>query len=82
MNDLLYRVENIVFKCIGDDGLREYPDYLDVDFFEEYYLDEYDGVEILVCIRQELGIALMPSKIERHEMNTIKKIYSLVERCQ
>lgn len=82
VDDLLRRVEEIVFACIGDKELLEDPNYLDVDFFEEYCLDMGAGIEILMRIRDGLGIVIQPSQIERGEMNTIRKLWELAKRCQ
>ena len=58
---------------------EEIGDYRDDDLFEEDVLDSLGAIELLVRLKEEFGIAIAPTELEREEMNSVNKI---IERVQ
>lgn len=71
--------ERIVELLVDITGEEEIGDYRDDDLFEEDVLDSLGAIELLVRIKEEFGIAIAPTELEREEMNSVNKI---VERVQ
>lgn len=71
--------ERIIELLIDITGEEEIGDYRDDDLFEEDVLDSLGAIELLVRLKEEFGIAIAPTELEREEMNSVNKI---VERVQ
>ena len=50
----------------------------DLDLFEEEILDSMAAIELLVAIKDEFGVSIAPTELERSEMNTLNKIVARV----
>lgn len=57
---------------------EEIGDYRDSDLFEEDVLDSLGAIELLVSIKEEFGVSIAPTELERSEMNTVNKIIERV----
>lgn len=71
--------ERIIELLVDITGEEEIGDYRDDDLFEEDVLDSLGAIELLVRLKEEFGIAIAPTELEREEMNSVNKI---VERVQ
>lgn len=71
--------ERIIELLIDITGEEEIGDYRDDDLFEEDVLDSLGAIELLVRLKEEFGIAIAPTELEREEMNSVNKI---IERVQ
>ena len=73
------KVEGLLIECIGDDQFLQAEDYEDLDLFDEYFLDMYALVDIVVAIRREFAIDISPTQVEREDVSSVAKVMSLVE---
>ena len=71
------RIIDLLVEITGED---EIGSYRDDDLFEEDVLDSLGAIELLVRIKEEFGIAIAPTELEREEMNSVNKIIGQVER--
>lgn len=71
--------EQIIELIIDITGEEEIGDYRDDDLFEEDVLDSLGAIELLVRIKEQFGVPIAPTELERSEMNTVNKI---IERVQ
>jgi len=71
--------ERIIELLVDITGEEEIGDYRDDDLFEEDVLDSLGAIELLVRLKEEFGIAIAPTELEREEMNSVNKI---IERVQ
>ena len=69
-------ITTLLIQITGEDELADYPD---VDLFEEEALDSLGAIEVLVALKQNFGVSIAPTELEREEMNTLNKI---IERVQ
>lgn len=72
--------ERVIELLVDITGEDEIGDYRDDDLFEEDVLDSLGAIELLVRIKEEFGIAIAPTELEREEMNSVNKIIGQVER--
>ncbi len=70
--------ERIVELLVDITGEEEIGDYRDDDLFEEDVLDSLGAIELLVRLKEEFGIAIAPTELEREEMNSVNKIVERV----
>ena len=75
MASIADQVVDLVVEISGED---EVADDRDVDLFEEEYLDSMAAIELLVAIKDEFGVSIAPTELERSEMNTVNKIIARV----
>ena len=75
MNDLKSQIIDLVIDISGDDDAAE---DLDMDLFEEDILDSMAAIELLVAIKDNFGVSIAPTELERDQMNTINKIIARV----
>ena len=68
-------VIDLLVRLTGEDELA---DYRDVDLFEEEVLDSLGAIEVLVALKQQFGVSIAPTELEREEMNTVDKIIERV----
>ena len=71
--------ERIIELLVDITGEEEIGDYRDDDLFEEDVLDSLGAIELLVRLKEELGIAIAPTELEREEMNSVNKIVKRVQ---
>ena len=70
------RIVDLIVDVTGED---EIGDYRDDDLFEEEMLDSLGAIELLVRIKEEFGVAIAPTELEREEMNTVNKVIARVQ---
>ena len=70
--------QEIVDLLVDLTGEDELGDYRDVDLFEEEILDSLAAIEVLVAIKQQYGVSIAPTELEREEMNSVNKIIERV----
>ena len=75
MNDFESQIIDLVVDISGDDDAAE---DLDMDLFEEDILDSMAAIELLVAIKDNFGVTIAPTELEREEMNTTNKIIARV----
>lgn len=75
MTDLEQQIIDLVVDISGDDEAAE---DLDMDLFEEDILDSIAAIELLVALKDEFGVSIAPTELEREEMNTVNKIIERV----
>ncbi len=75
MDDLDRRIIDLVVEVSGED---EVADDLDIDLFEEDLLDSMAAIELLVALKDDFGVSIAPTELEREEMNTVNKIIARV----
>ena len=75
MNDFESQIIDLVVDISGDDDAAE---DLDMDLFEEDILDSMAAIELLVAIKDNFGVSIAPTELERDQMNTINKIIARV----
>ena len=73
--DLDQKVIDLLVNLTGEEELA---DYRDVDLFEEEVLDSLGAIEVLVALKQEFGVSIAPTELEREEMNSVDKIIERV----
>ena len=76
MNDLDQRIIDLIIDITEE---PEIGDYRDDDLFEEEVLDSLGAIELLVSIKEEFGVSIAPTELERSEMNTVDKIIARVQ---
>ena len=69
-------IVDLVVEISGED---EVADERDIDLFEEEILDSMAAIELLVAIKDEFGVSIAPTELERSEMNTVNKIIARVK---
>ena len=76
MNDVDEKIVELVADISGEDEVAEERD---LDLFEERILDSMAAIELLVAIKEEFGVSIAPTELEREEMNTVNKIIARVQ---
>ena len=76
MNDIDERIVALVADISGED---EVAGERDLDLFEERILDSMAAIELLVAIKDEFGVSIAPTELDREEMNTVNKIIARVK---
>ena len=76
MADIEARVIDLIIDITGEE---EIGSYRDDDMFEEEVLDSLGAIELLVSIREEFGVSIAPTELERSEMNTVNKIIARIQ---
>jgi len=76
MNDVDEKIVELVADISGEDEVAEERD---LDLFEERILDSMAAIELLVAIKEEFGVSIAPTELEREEMNTVNKIIARVK---
>lgn len=76
MNDLDEKIVELVADISGEDEVAEERD---LDLFEERILDSMAAIELLVALKEEFGVSIAPTELEREEMNTVNKIIERVK---
>lgn len=69
------QIVDLVVEISGED---EVADERDMDLFEEEVLDSMAAIELLVAIKDEFGVSIAPTELDRSEMNTVNKIIARV----
>ncbi len=75
MTDIADRIVDLVVEISGEDAVA---DERDIDLFEEEILDSMAAIELLVAIKDEFGVSIAPTELDREEMNTVDKIIARV----
>ena len=70
--------ERIVELIVEISGEEDVADERDLDLFEEQVLDSMAAIELLVALKDEFGVTIAPTELERDEMNTVNKIIARV----
>lgn len=70
--------EKLVDLIVDISGEDEVADERDIDLFEEEILDSMAAIELLVAIKDEFGVSIAPTELDRSEMNTVNKIIARV----
>ncbi|MBP3893772.1 MAG: D-alanine--poly(phosphoribitol) ligase subunit DltC [Atopobiaceae bacterium] len=76
MSDLDEKIVELVADISGEDEVAEERD---LDLFEERILDSMAAIELLVALKEEFGVSIAPTELERDEMNTVNKIIARVK---
>lgn len=71
--------QKIIDLIIDITGEEEIGSYRDDDLFEEEVLDSLGAIELLVSLKEEFGVSIAPTELERSEMNTVNKIIARVQ---
>jgi D-alanine--poly(phosphoribitol) ligase subunit 2 len=71
--------QKIIDLIIDITGEEEIGNYRDDDLFEEEVLDSLGAIELLVSLKEEFGVSIAPTELERSEMNTVNKIIARVQ---
>ena len=69
------RIIDLIVEISGEDEVAEEPD---LDLFEERILDSMAAIELLVALKDEFGVSIAPTELERSEMNPVNKIIARV----
>lgn len=69
------RIVDLIVEISGED---EVADERDIDLFEEELLDSMAAIELLVALKEEFGVSIAPTELDREEMNTVNKIIARV----
>ena len=75
MSDIDEKSVELVADISGEDEVAEERD---LDLFEERILDSMAAIELLVAIKDEFGVSIAPTELDREEMNTVNKIIARV----
>lgn len=75
MSDIDEKIVELVADISGEDEVAEERD---LDLFEERILDSMAAIELLVAIKDEFGVSIAPTELDREEMNTVNKIIARV----
>ena len=70
--------QQIIDLVVDISGEDEAADDLDMDLFEEDILDSMAAIELLVALKENFGVSIAPTELERDEMNTVNKIIARV----
>jgi D-alanine--poly(phosphoribitol) ligase subunit 2 len=76
MADIASQVIDLIIDITGEE---EIGSYRDDDLFEEEVLDSLGAIELLVSIREEFGVSIAPTELDRSEMNTVNKIIARIQ---
>ena len=76
MSNLDQKIIDLIIDITGEE---EIGDYRDDDLFEEEVLDSLGAIELLVSLKEEFGVSIAPTELERSEMNTVNKIIARVK---
>lgn len=76
MSDLETKIIDLIIDITGEE---EIGSYRDDDLFEEEVLDSLGAIELLVSLKEEFGVSIAPTELERSEMNTVNKIIARVQ---
>ena len=72
--------ERVIELLVDITGEEEIGDYREDDLFEEDVLDSLGAIELLVRIKEEFGVSIAPTELEREEMNSVHKIIDQVQQ--
>ena len=72
--------ERVIELLVDITGEEEIGDYREDDLFEEDVLDSLGAIELLVRIKEEFGVSIAPTELEREEMNSVNKISDQVQQ--
>ena len=75
MADIDERIVDLIVEISGEEDVA---DERDLDLFEEQVLDSMAAIELLVALKDEFGVTIAPTELERDEMNTVNKIIARV----
>ena len=75
MADIRQQIIDLVADITDEPDVSDEPD---LDLFEEEILDSMAAIELLVAIKDEFGVSIAPTELERSEMNTLNKIVARV----
>lgn len=75
MADIDERIVELIVEISGEEDVA---DERDLDLFEEQVLDSMAAIELLVALKDEFGVSIAPTELERDEMNTVNKIIARV----
>ncbi len=75
MADIRQQIIDLVADITDEPDVADEPD---LDLFEEEILDSMAAIELLVAIKDEFGVSIAPTELERSEMNTLNKIVARV----
>ncbi len=75
MANVADQIVDLVVEISGED---EVADERDIDLFEEEILDSMAAIELLVAIKDQFGVSIAPTELDRSEMNTVNKIIARV----
>ena len=75
MANVANQIVDLIVDISGED---EVADERDIDLFEEEILDSMAAIELLVAIKDEFGVSIAPTELDRSEMNTVNKIIARV----
>ncbi len=75
MADIRQQIIDLVADITDEPDVANEPD---LDLFEEEILDSMAAIELLVAIKDEFGVSIAPTELERSEMNTLNKIVARV----
>lgn len=70
------KVLDMLEDICDDDAVREERD---IDLFDAGLLDSMAAIELLVAIEEEFGVQIVPTAVDRDEMNTVNKIIHQIE---
>ena len=76
MANIDQQIIDLLVDITGEDEIGEYRDD---DLFEEGVLDSLGAIELLVSLKEEFGVSIAPTELEREEMNTVNKIIARVQ---
>lgn len=68
---MLEKLLDIVEEICEDDAFRE---DLEIDLFEEDFLDSLALVELLLALEEAFGIKLPPTEYTKADFSTVKRI--------
>lgn len=71
--------EQIIDLIVDISGEDEVAEERDLDLFEEQILDSMAAIELLVALKDEFGVSIAPTELDRSEMNTVNKIIARVK---
>lgn len=69
------KIIDLLIEVSGEDEIADDPD---LDLFEEELLDSMAAIELLVALKEEFGVSIAPTELDRSEMNTVNKIIARV----
>ena len=72
--------ERVIELLVDITGEEEIGDYREDDLFEEDVLDSLGAIELHVRIKEEFGVSIAPTELEREEMNSVNKIIDQVQQ--
>lgn len=75
MDNLEKQIIDLIVEITDEEDVAEERD---IDLFEEDILDSMAAIELLVAIKDNFGVTIAPTELEREEMNTTNKIIARV----